>query len=119
MQQGGRCDSANANGSVRYINNFWLSGVTHNVTGMTRVHASDSPTGTSSTVPPTALYSQSAANENFQNITAASINGVTLDNQAWGTYTPTVSAQFGSPAVAPTAIGHFKQIGKRSLLRSR
>ncbi|HXO70785.1 MAG TPA: hypothetical protein VN838_17630 [Bradyrhizobium sp.] len=40
------------------------------------------------------------------------INGVTLDNTAWTNYTPTISAQTGSPAVAGLAGGRYKQIGK-------
>jgi len=43
--------------------------------------------------------------------TATSINGVTLDNNAWASYTPTPSAQTGSFTTA-SATGRFKQIGK-------
>lgn len=44
--------------------------------------------------------------------TATTINGVTLDNTAWTTYTPT--SAFGTPgtSVMGTAIGRWKQIGK-------
>ena len=43
--------------------------------------------------------------------TATTINGVTLDNNAWTSYTPTVTAQAGS-ITAYTATGRYKQIGK-------
>lgn len=40
------------------------------------------------------------------------INGVTIDNTAWITFTPILTAQTGSPAVAGTASGRYKQFGK-------
>ncbi len=40
------------------------------------------------------------------------INGVTIDNTGWFTYSPIVSAQTGSPAIMSTASGRYKQIGK-------
>jgi hypothetical protein len=43
--------------------------------------------------------------------TATTINGVTIDNNAWATYSPTVTAQSGS-ITAYTATGRYKQIGK-------
>jgi hypothetical protein len=43
--------------------------------------------------------------------TATTINGVTLDNNAWSTYTPTVTAGSGTPTTV-TATGRYKQIGK-------
>lgn len=48
--------------------------------------------------------------------TATSINGVTLDNTAWTSYTPTITAQTGSiPTLS--ASGRYKQIGKTILLQ--
>lgn len=45
--------------------------------------------------------------------TATTINGVTLDNNAWTTYTPTVTPQTGALTTATvTATGRYKQIGK-------
>jgi hypothetical protein len=43
--------------------------------------------------------------------TATTINGVTIDNNAWTSYSPTVTAQSGS-ITAYTATGRYKQIGK-------
>lgn len=48
--------------------------------------------------------------------TATSINGVTLDNTAWTTYTPTISSTGGTLASTGTTVtniaGRYKQIGK-------
>lgn len=49
--------AANGNDMLSYSNNYWVTGVTQNVTGMTTVRYDNSPTGTSTAVPPTALYS--------------------------------------------------------------
>jgi hypothetical protein len=43
--------------------------------------------------------------------TATSINGVTIDNNAWSTYTPTITAGSGT-ITSSTATGRYKQIGK-------
>ena len=43
--------------------------------------------------------------------TATSINGVTIDNNAWVTYTPTLAAGTGTPTTTATQ-GRYKQIGK-------
>lgn len=43
--------------------------------------------------------------------TATTINGVTIDNNAWSTYTPTATAQTGTPTTV-SATGRYKQIGK-------
>lgn len=43
--------------------------------------------------------------------TATTINGVTLDNTAWTTYTPTVTSQ-GGTATTTSAAGRYKVIGK-------
>lgn len=45
--------------------------------------------------------------------TATTINGVTIDNNAWSTYTPTITPQTGALTSATvTATGRYKQIGK-------
>jgi hypothetical protein len=49
--------------------------------------------------------------------TATTINGVTLDNNAWTTYTPTVTSQTGT-ITAYTATGRYKQIGKTIVLET-
>jgi len=49
--------------------------------------------------------------------TATSINGVTLDNNAWTSYTPTVTAQSGS-ITAYTATGRYKQLGKTVIMQA-
>jgi hypothetical protein len=43
--------------------------------------------------------------------TATTINGVTLDNNAWSTYTPTITAQSGTFTTV-SATGRYKQTGK-------
>lgn len=48
--------------------------------------------------------------------TATSINGVTIDNNAWTTYTPTVTCVGGAPA-SSTASGRYKQLGKTIFLQ--
>lgn len=47
--------------------------------------------------------------------TATTINGASIDNLAWTTYTPTVTAQTGTPTTT-TATGRYKQIGKTLFL---
>lgn len=47
--------------------------------------------------------------------TATTINGVTLDNNAWTTYTPTITAGSGTPTTV-SATGRYKQIGKTIFL---
>jgi hypothetical protein len=74
--------SANGNDGLRYVNNFWIPGVTQNVTGMTAVESSEGPAPTSSTVPPSAYYSASIANTNFNNVTVA--NNVAANKGAFG-----------------------------------
>jgi len=44
--------------------------------------------------------------------TATSINGVTLDNNAWSTWVPTVSAQSGTFTTLGTVTARYKQLGK-------
>lgn len=44
--------------------------------------------------------------------TATTINGAAIDNNAWTTYTPTVTANAGSFLGAISATGHYKDIGK-------
>jgi hypothetical protein len=78
--------SANGNDWLRYSNNFWQTGVTHTVTGMTKVESADSPTGTSAAVPPSALYSSTIANLNannltvFQNVASGTFNNVSISS---------------------------------------
>jgi hypothetical protein len=43
--------------------------------------------------------------------TATTINGVTLDNNAWTSYTPTISSQ-GGTLTSASATGRYKQFGK-------
>lgn len=68
--------AANGNDMIRYIDNLWLAGVTQSVAGMVAVEKTDSPTGTSASVPPNALYSSSIVNETFSSITATTFNNV-------------------------------------------
>lgn len=43
--------------------------------------------------------------------TATTINGVTIDNNAWTSYTPAITSGGGTPTTV-TATGRYKQIGK-------
>lgn len=58
-----------------------------------------------------ALVSPSFTTPSLGVATATTINGVTLDNNAWSTYTPTVTAATGTPTTV-SATGRYKQIGK-------
>lgn len=49
--------------------------------------------------------------------TATTINGVTIDNAAWTTYTPTVTASVNT-ITSVSATGFYKQIGKSILFRA-
>lgn len=51
--------------------------------------------------------------------TATSINGVTLDNLAWTSYSPTITPQSGTFTGATiTSSGRYKQIGKTIILQA-
>ncbi len=51
--------------------------------------------------------------------TATTINGVTLDNNAWTTYSPTITSQGGTFTGATTTIsGRYKQIGKTVFMQA-
>lgn len=59
--------SANGNDSLQYINNFWLLGVTQNVTGLTNVDKTTGPANASATVPPNALYTVATTGRTLNN----------------------------------------------------
>jgi len=61
--------SANANDMVQLSQNIWGTGMTKTTTGMTDVSHVQSPTATSTTVPPTALYSSSITGQTLNNLT--------------------------------------------------
>lgn len=87
--------SANANDSLVYINNFWDVGVTHNVTGLTKIQGSASPTGTSVTVPPSALYTVATTGNTYTNPVFSGIasGAATIPNSVLVNSATTVNSQ--------------------------
>lgn len=76
------------------------------------VTLSNAVTGTGNMVLAT---SPTLTTPNIGAATATTVNGVTIDNNAWSTYTPTVTCGGGSPGSA-TASGRYKQLGKTVFL---
>lgn len=113
--------SANSNDMVAYANNYWLTGVIQDHTGLTAVWATSSPTGTSSTVPPGALYSSTITGTAFSNLSVtnsfvqAGTNGtVSLTtpaavgsalNNVWGSVAGTIATSATSPIVENATTG--------------
>ncbi|SHH37984.1 hypothetical protein [Bradyrhizobium erythrophlei] len=93
---------ANSNDMLSYKDNFWQSGTTQTVTGMTAVNLGGSPPGTSATVPPTALYSSTISGTTFQ---ALGIAGVAVFNGSSGATTVQAAATASGTAVLPAPAG--------------
>jgi hypothetical protein len=90
--------------SCELIGCSWISGVTATISGVTLVRSGGIVTGQSTALPGSGLYTVTGSG-------LATMNGASIDNAAWTTYTPTITSGSGTPTTT-SASGRYKQIGK-------
>jgi hypothetical protein len=93
--------AANNNDALNYAGNFWPTGITQNITGMTPMMFQASESGTSVTVPPTATYSRTAFGTTFNTVGAT--NAIVLSGASGGASVLRASALASGTLFLPVA----------------